>query len=162
VFLINIWTALFKKDTWKEKPSRPSCSKMPRIWKEKSAKMFCFHFTRLLDLLINLKVPRTPNSEKFSRLETFCSSKFDPATGVIFQLTILWIKCATMYIWISYFGLADTLSVQARMQNTYICHVPTDIATIGKEEARRMVYAGWLSVSTAVCIYMYIYIYMYI
>ena len=50
IFLTNIWTALFEKETWKEKPLRLRCSKMLRIWKEKSAKMSCVHFTKSLGL----------------------------------------------------------------------------------------------------------------
>ena len=50
-FLTNIWTALFEKETLKGKPPRLTFSKMPRIWKNKSAEMSCVHFTRLLDLL---------------------------------------------------------------------------------------------------------------
>jgi len=50
IFLTNIWTALLEKEKWKEKPPRLRCSKMPRIWKEKSAEMSCVHFTRFLDL----------------------------------------------------------------------------------------------------------------
>jgi hypothetical protein len=48
--LTNIWTAHFGKETWKEKPPRLRCSKMPKNWKEKSAEMSCVHFTRLLDV----------------------------------------------------------------------------------------------------------------
>jgi len=51
IFFTNIWTALFEKETWKDQPPRSRCSKMPRIWKDKSTEMSCVHFARLLDLL---------------------------------------------------------------------------------------------------------------
>jgi len=51
ITLTNICTALFEKETWKEKPLRLRCTKMPRIWKGKSAEMTCVHFTGILDLL---------------------------------------------------------------------------------------------------------------
>jgi len=50
-FLTNIRTALFEKEIWNEKPPRLRCSKMPRIWKEKSALMSCVHFTRIIGLI---------------------------------------------------------------------------------------------------------------
>jgi len=51
IFLTNVWTALSKKQIWKEKPPRLRCCKMPRIWKEKCTDMSCVRFTRLLGLL---------------------------------------------------------------------------------------------------------------
>ena len=46
----NMRTALFEKETWKEKPPRLKWSKMLRIFKEIFADMDCTHFTRLLGL----------------------------------------------------------------------------------------------------------------
>jgi len=40
-----------KEEIWKQNPPRLKCSKMPRIWKEKSAEMSCVHFTRILGLV---------------------------------------------------------------------------------------------------------------
>jgi len=34
----NIWTALFEKETYKQKPPRLKCSKMPRIWRDNPLK----------------------------------------------------------------------------------------------------------------------------
>jgi len=97
-FLTNNWTTLFEKETWKEKPlrlrSNLRCSTMPRMWKEKSTEMSCVQswFTRILGLLWHYSIiiieedPQnsTRNSEESSENgETFPSSKFDPATGVM-------------------------------------------------------------------------------
>ena len=49
----------------------------------------------------------------------------------------------------SYFGLSEALSQKAQLQHEYRCSVPTDLICIGKEEARRMVYAKWLTESKA-------------
>jgi len=51
IFLTNIWTALFEKETLKPKPPRLTFSKMPKIYKDTSAEISCVHFRRLLDLL---------------------------------------------------------------------------------------------------------------
>ena len=46
IFLTSIWTALFEKETLKPKPPRLTFSKMPRMWKDKSAEMSCVQFRR--------------------------------------------------------------------------------------------------------------------
>ena len=84
VFLTNIWTALFGKETLKQTPPRLRCSKMLGIRKEKSAEMSCAHFTRLLNLrwhclkrFLELRILRTSSKNR-----AFFYSKFDAAAGV--------------------------------------------------------------------------------
>jgi len=90
----NIWTALFEKETYKEKPLRLKCSKMPRIcrnnplkWDLSISRDYWFYFDN---------VPQSSNSDRAWRIDTtFSSSKFDPATGVT---TTLQIRCSKTYI----------------------------------------------------------------
>ena len=63
----NIWTALLKKERYKQKPSRLKCSKMPRIWMDNPLKWFlsisrdyCFYFEKVL---------KNSNSERVRRFE---------------------------------------------------------------------------------------------
>ena len=53
-----------KEEIRNQNPPRLRCSKMPRIWKEKSAEMSCVHFTRILGLLWHHLIIYL-NSEKF-------------------------------------------------------------------------------------------------
>ena len=48
-----------------------------------------------------------------------------------------------------YFGLAEVMSKQARLRHTDVCSVPTDIISINKEDARKMMYSGWLATSSS-------------
>jgi len=63
----NIWTALFGKETYMEKPLRLKCSEMLRIWKNNPLQWFLsisqdywFYFE---------KVPHNSNSERVRRIE---------------------------------------------------------------------------------------------
>lgn len=50
---------------------------------------------------------------------------------------------------LSFFGLAEVMSKQARLRHTYVCSVPSEIISINKEDARKMMYSGWLSTSSS-------------
>ena len=48
-----------------------------------------------------------------------------------------------------HFGLVDALSQKGTLQDTYVTRAPTDIMFVRMEEARKWVYAGWLTQSKA-------------
>jgi len=84
MFPTNIWTALFEKETWKEKPPRLKLVKCREFegrirWNESCP----FHDITGFTLTLLEKVRRTEDSFlKVRRIETLSGSKFDPATGV--------------------------------------------------------------------------------
>ena len=84
MFPTNIWTALFEKETWKEKPPSLKLVKCREFegrirWNESCP----FHDITGFTLTLLEKVRRTEDSFlKVRRIETLSGSKFDPATGV--------------------------------------------------------------------------------
>ena len=115
----NIWTALFEKETYKEKPPRLKCKKIPRIWRNNPPK-WVLSISRDYWGYFE-KVPDNLNAgESSENRESFSSSKFDPATGVtcwmihetIFSGVMRSVVSGKMRGWINWFQdkLIDYLS----------------------------------------------------